>query len=69
MYIAPLVSLENTILYHNIQIILKDALSLYLHSRESGNPAFSLWTPALGSRKAGSLAEVTSSIFVFRNRY
>jgi len=39
------------------------------HSRESGNPAFSLWTPALGSRKAGSLAGVTSSVFVFRNRY
>ncbi len=34
-----------------------------------GNPAFSLWTPALGSRKAGSLAGVTSSVFVFRNRY
>jgi len=31
------------------------------HSRESGNPAFSLWTPAF--------AGVTSSVFVFRNRY
>ncbi len=27
----------------------------------SGNPAFSLWTPAF--------AGVTSSVFVFRNRY
>ena len=31
------------------------------HSRGSGNPAFSLWTPAF--------AGVTSSVFVFRNRY
>jgi len=31
------------------------------HSRESGNPAFSLWTPAF--------AGVTSSIFTFHNRY
>jgi len=31
------------------------------HSRESGNPAFSLWTPAF--------AGVTSSVSAFRNRY
>ena len=42
---------------------------LFSNKPGSGNPAFSLWTPALGSRKAGSLAGVTSSVFVFRNRY
>ena len=31
------------------------------HSRESGNPAFSFWTPAY--------AGVISSVFVFRERY
>ena len=30
---------------------------------------FSPWIPALGSRKAGSLAGVTPSVFAFRNRY
>jgi len=48
---------------------LKTSLLDFGNSPESGNPAFSLWTPALGSRKAGSLAGVTSSVFVFRNRY
>ncbi len=44
------------------------------HSRESGNPAFSPWTPAPRFRgdkftPAEAGAGATSSIFVFRHRY
>jgi len=49
-----------------IWFLLRKQYLSFPRKRES---SFSLWTPALGSRKAGSLAGVTSSSFVFRNRY